>query len=79
MQRVAVGLADRVNSLGAKAVVVVDLLCDPRLIQASNYAADGFHPNDSGYAIIAALTLPALTNGMTPTPSTTCAPRTVFP
>jgi lysophospholipase L1-like esterase len=79
MQRVAVGLSDRVNALTSRNVLVVDLMCDARLYLASNYAADGFHPNDSGYAIFAELTLPALRDGTNRAPSTTCSQRTVFP
>jgi lysophospholipase L1-like esterase len=78
MQRVAVGLSDRVNALRALNVIVVDLMCDPRLLQASNYSADGFHPNDSGYAIIAELTYPAVFNGTTAAPSASCSQRTIF-
>lgn len=79
MQRVAVGLSDRVNALTARNVLVVDLMCDARLYQASNYAADGFHPNDGGYAVFTELTLPVLRDGQNRTPSTTCAQRSLFP
>ncbi len=79
MQRVAVGLSDRVNALTSRNVIVVDLMCDARLYQASNYAADGFHPNDGGYAIFTELTLPALRDGTSRAPSTTCPQRSVFP
>ena len=68
MQRVAVGLSDRVNALTSRNVIVIDLMCDARLYQASNYASDGFHPNDGGYAIFAELTLPALRDGTSPGP-----------
>jgi lysophospholipase L1-like esterase len=78
MQRVAVGLSDRVNALRALNVIVVDLMCDARLLQASNYSSDGFHPNDAGYAVIAEITYPALANGTAPAPSTTCPQRTIF-
>ena len=78
MQRVAVGLTDRVNALVSRNVLVVDLMCDPRLIQASNYAADGFHPNDAGYTVIAELVAPALLNGTAAAPSSNCAQRTRF-
>ena len=76
--RVAVDLSDRVNALTSRNVLVVDLMCDARLYLPSNYASDGFHPNDGGYAIFAELTLPALTDEPT-APSTTCPQRTVFP
>lgn len=79
MQRVAVGLSDRVNALASKNVLVVDLMCDARIYLPSNYAADGFHPSDGGYAVFTELTLPALRDGTNRTPSTTCAQRSVFP
>lgn len=79
MQRVAVGLSDRVNALTARNVLVVDLMCEARLYLPANYAADGFHPNDGGYAVFAELTLPALRDGTNRTPSTSCAQRSVFP
>jgi len=79
MQRVAVGLSDRVNALTSRNVLVVDLMCDARLYLPSNYASDGFHPNDGGYAVFTELTLPALRDGTNRTPSTTCPQRSVFP
>jgi lysophospholipase L1-like esterase len=78
MQRVAVGLSDRVNALRSLNVIVVDLMCDARLLQAANYSSDGFHPNDSGYAIIAELTYSAISTGAAGTPSSTCSQRTIF-
>ena len=59
-------------------VLVVDLMCDPRLLQVSSYSSDGFHPNDTGYAIIAEKVLPALRDGAAASPSTACAQRTIF-
>ena len=79
MQRVAVGLSDRVNALAARGVLVVDLMCDARLYQAPNYASDGFHPGDGGYRIFAELTLPALRDGANPAPNSNCPQRRVFP
>lgn len=79
MQRVAVGLSDKVNALTSRGVLVVDLMCDARLYLASNYASDGFHPNDGGYAVFAELTLPALRDGTNRAPSTACAQRALFP
>ncbi|MGE0863658.1 MAG: SGNH/GDSL hydrolase family protein [Vicinamibacterales bacterium] len=79
MQRVAVGLSDRVNALTSRNVLVVDLMCDARLYLPSSYAADGFHPNDTGYAVFTELTLPALRDGTNRAPSTTCPQRSVFP
>jgi lysophospholipase L1-like esterase len=78
MQRVAVGLSDRINALRSLNVIVVDLMCDPRMLQPANYSSDGFHPNDAGYAVIAELTYPAVSNGTASTPSTSCPQRSVF-
>ena len=79
MQRVAVGLSDRANALTAQGVLVVDLLCDARLYQPSNYASDGFHPGDSGYRVFAELALPALRDGANNQPNANCAQRRLFP
>jgi lysophospholipase L1-like esterase len=79
LQRIAVGLTDRVNALSSQNVVVVDLMCEPRIYNAGNYSSDGFHPSDSGYAVMADLLYPALRNGSAPPPSSTCSQRTLLP
>lgn len=79
MQRIAVGISDRVNALTSKNVLVVDLMCDSRLYLAQNYATDGFHPGDPGYQVFADLTLPALKDGSATQPSTSCSQRRIFP
>jgi lysophospholipase L1-like esterase len=79
MQRVAVGLSDRVNALTSQGVLVVDLMCDARLYQPSSYASDGFHPGDSGYQFFADLTLPALRDGANNAPNPNCPQRRLFP
>jgi lysophospholipase L1-like esterase len=63
MQRISVGFARRANALASQGAVIVDLLCDPRSYQASNYSADGFHPNDAGYAFMTDKTFQAITAG----------------
>ena len=79
MQRIAVGISDRVNALTARNVLVVDLMCDARLYVGSNYASDGFHPGDGGYAVFAEDTLPALRDGVSNQPNTGCPQRRLFP
>jgi lysophospholipase L1-like esterase len=79
LQRIAVGLTDRINALRAQNVVVVDLMCDPRVYSAANYSADGFHPSDAGYAVMADLLFPALRTGNAAAPSASCAQRTLLP
>ena len=79
MQRIAVGISDRVNALTSRNVLVVDLMCDARLYQPSNYASDGFHPGDGGYAVFAEDAYPALANGTSSQPSTSCSQRRLIP
>jgi lysophospholipase L1-like esterase len=78
MQRIAVGISDRVNALTSRNVLVVDLMCDARLYAPSSYASDGFHPGDAGYQVFADLTYPALANGTASQPNTGCQPRRLF-
>ena len=58
-------------------VTVVDLMCDSRMYQPSIYSADGFHPNDAGYAIIADEIVKALTLSSYPAPKSSCAQMTL--
>jgi lysophospholipase L1-like esterase len=79
LQRIAVSLSDRVNALAAQNVIVVDLMCEPRLYDVARFSSDGFHPSDSGYALMAELGYPGLRNGTARAPSTTCPQRTLLP
>jgi lysophospholipase L1-like esterase len=79
LQRIAVGLSDRINALASQNVVVIDLMCDARIYSSANYSSDGFHPSDAGYAVMADLLYPALRNGTAPSPSASCAQRTLLP
>ena len=60
-------------------VTVVDLMCDARMYQPSIYSSDGFHPNDSGYAIIADEIVKAVTLSSYPAPKSSCAQMTLVP
>jgi lysophospholipase L1-like esterase len=79
-QRAAVGMTTTVvNALAAQNVVVVELMCDARTYQASNYSPDGFHPNDNGYAFIAGEIIRAVTSGAYPAPRSGCGQMTLVP
>ncbi len=59
LQAVSVGIDTNVYApAAASGIPTVDLLCDPRSYANSSFfpgpLADGFHPNDTGYAIFAA-------------------------
>jgi lysophospholipase L1-like esterase len=44
---------DVINTVAAKGVPVVDTQCNPASYDPANFYTDGFHPNDTGYAILA--------------------------
>ena len=74
LQRLSVGMTTNViNKLTSQGVFVVDLMCDPRFYDASNYSSDGFHPNDAGYAIMSSLIVQAINSSSYPNPATSCA------
>jgi lysophospholipase L1-like esterase len=73
-QRIAVGMTTTaINTLASNDVVVVDLMCDARMYQASTYSSDGFHPNDAGYALIADEVVKAITTSGNPLPQSSCS------
>jgi lysophospholipase L1-like esterase len=59
-------------------VTVIDLMCDSRLYQSSFYSSDGFHPNDSGYAMLGAEVVKALTSTSYPAPKSSCSQMTLY-
>jgi lysophospholipase L1-like esterase len=78
-QKLSVGFTTTViNPLTAQNVIVIDLMCDPRAYQASTYSGDGFHPNDTGYAWMAAEVVSAATTSYK-SPQASCAQMTVVP
>lgn len=79
MQRIAVGLSERVNALAASNVFVVDLLCDGRILEPASFSGDGFHPSDRGYALMAELAYGAATSASYPAPASDCGLRRVVP
>ena len=79
-QRASVGMTTTViNPLRAADLAVIDLMCDARLYQPSIYSSDGFHPNDAGYAILAAEVVRAATSSSYPAPQGGCAQTTLVP
>jgi len=79
-QRASVGMTrTAINPLASSSITVVDLMCDSRSYQTSNYSSDGFHPNDVGYAFIAAEVVRAITTRGYPNPQGSCAPMTLVP
>ena len=67
------------NPFASQGAIVIDLMCDPRSYQPSNYSSDGFHPNDAGYQYLANEVLAAVKAGSWPSPSDSCAEMTLAP
>lgn len=79
-QRAAVGITRTViNPLASSTLRVMDLMCEPRLYQTANLSSDGFHPNDTGYALLAAEVVRAVTSSSYPAPSGSCPQMTIVP
>jgi lysophospholipase L1-like esterase len=77
-QRLAVRMTTTViNPLRSQGASVIDLMCDPRFYQPSIYSSDGFHPNDSGYAVMAAEVVRAATSASYPAPAASCPQMTL--
>jgi lysophospholipase L1-like esterase len=73
IERLSVGFStEGANRLATQGVLVVDLLCDARSYQASNYSSDGFHPNDAGHAYLAGEVLKAVDAASWPPPARSC-------
>jgi lysophospholipase L1-like esterase len=66
----SVGITTTVlNPNTSSGALVIDLMCDPRSYQASTYSSDGMHPNDTGYAWMAAEVVAAATTSYRAPPS----------
>lgn len=74
IQRISVGFSTQViNPLSSQGIAVVDLLCNSRFADPGVFSPDGFHPNDAGYAILAAEMMKAITAASSPAPAASCA------
>jgi lysophospholipase L1-like esterase len=69
-----------INPLASRPnVAVVDLLCEDRFYASSSFSPDGFHPNDSGYMIMAEKILAAIRASSYPAPSSSCGRMSLVP
>jgi lysophospholipase L1-like esterase len=80
MQKLSVDVSTQViNPLASQGIPVVDLLCNSQFSSPSIFSADGFHPNDSGYAVLAAEMMKAIMASGVTTPASSCAQMTAVP
>jgi len=78
LQAVSVAIdTDVINTVVANGVPVVDVQCNPASYDPANFYTDGFHPNDTGYALLAALFVQqALSNSPAP-PQSQCSEQAI--
>jgi len=77
-QRASVGMTTTViNPLTSQGVTVIDLMCQSTFFQSLVFSSDGFHPNDTGYAIISNKIVEAVTSSSYPPPSGTCGQMSI--
>ena len=76
-QRASVYITTTVINTTAN-TTVIDLMCDPRLYQPGILSADGFHPNDNGYAILGAEVAKAASLSSYPAPKSSCSQMALF-
>jgi lysophospholipase L1-like esterase len=78
-QMLSVGITTTaINPNTSSGVFVIDLMCDPRSYQSSTYSPDGLHPNDIGYAWMAAEVVAAATTSYR-APAASCPQMTLVP
>lgn len=76
-QRISVRMTtNAINTL--RDVTVIDLMCDSRVYQSNFFSSDGFHPNDTGYAILGAEVARAMTTSSYPAPKSSCSQMTLY-
>lgn len=78
LQALAVAFSREANRQAGSGIVILDLMCDPAMYSPAHFAADGFHPNDTGYAHIATR-LAAVVNGGSSSAAASCASMTAVP
>jgi lysophospholipase L1-like esterase len=72
IQQLSVGFSAQIDALASGGVAVIDLMCNPQFYDPSIFSSDGFHPNDSGYAILSDLVYAAASGGAVPRPQASC-------
>jgi lysophospholipase L1-like esterase len=78
LQYISVGFTREINRQAGSRVVVLDAMCDSQTYVAAAFAADGFHPNDSGYTYLAQR-LFSVVNSRASSAAASCGPMTSVP
>jgi lysophospholipase L1-like esterase len=78
LQAIAVGMNAQINATISQGVTVIDMMCDSRLYVPSIFSSDGFHPNDTGYALFADLVMSAAATTASTAPKSACSFMSVY-
>ena len=62
------------GGIAASGIPTIDLECDPQSYNPANFSADGFHPDDAGYALFASKLATAIEHFGAPPPAASCPP-----
>ena len=80
LQQVSVAIDTNViNTVVAQGIPVVDLQCNPASYNPSNFYTDGFHPNDAGYAALAAQYVTQILSNTPAAPQAACVYQGLAP
>jgi lysophospholipase L1-like esterase len=73
LQGVSVAIdTDVINTVATDGIPVVDLQCNPASYTPSNFFTDGFHPDDAGYAALAAQFVQQALSSFPAAPQSSC-------
>ena len=72
LRELSVGFSAGMNATRSTRVRVLDLMCHAPMYNGSIYSSDGFHPNDTGYAVLADLVTAAVSQAPQ-APASSCA------
>ena len=78
LQQIAVGMNAQINTMTGQGATIVDLMCDSRVYSPTIFSSDGFHPNDTGYALFADLVYAAAAAPSATAPKSTCSAMSLY-
>jgi len=78
LQQISVGFSAQLNALTSQGALVVDLMCDSRFYDSHIFSADGFHPNDAGYAYLTQIVFGAVSTGTAAAPRASCSQMAIY-
>ena len=77
LQAISVAFSLEANRQAGARVTVMDMMCDGAAYDPSRFSPDGYHPNDAGYAHMAARLAAIVQGTASAVPASCTAMRTV--